>query len=233
VLGTWGPDGTRPAASATYWRQPDKWDDEARDAGRRARVFCGSMMDIFEARTDLLEPRQRVWNTVYRTGWLDWLLLTKRPQNIPGMLPQLKYGPGWPPKAGWPHVWLGTTVEDQKRADERIPALCAVPAAVRFLSCEPLLEPLDLSHWLATGGVHWVIVGGESAQGGRPARPFELGWCEEVVNQCRDAGVPCFVKQMGSRPLTDGLGLRLKDRHGGDEAEWPEWLRVRQLPVRA
>lgn len=161
-----------------------------------------------------------------------------------------------------PNVWLGVSVEDQQRADERIPHLLATPAAVRFLSCEPLLERVWLDRkWLGAGsdcpecgegvfvdedgccatcgadaaffGVDWVIVGGESGPG---ARPFNTAWAQSLVWQCRDAGVACFVKQLGADPYFDVGGIsrskvQLTDKKGGDIAEWPEGLRVRQFPV--
>jgi protein gp37 len=118
-----------------------------------------------------------------------------------------------------PNVWLGTSVEDQAAAEERIPHLLRCPAAVRFLSCEPLLGPLDLGYWIGgecdcgrvesgrhhgactskqpRGRIHWVIVGGES---GPKARPCDVAWIESIVGQCRAADVACFVKQLGSRP---------------------------------
>lgn len=158
-----------------------------------------------------------------------------------------------------PNVWLGVSCEDQQRADERIPKLLLTPAAVRFISAEPLLEALDL-RWFtssqstevpapaATAGnerVHvytrvrpkldWVIVGGESGSG---ARPCDVQWIRGIVEQCRAAGVPVFVKQIGSNVQDSGArddtwagpdGKRA-DRKGGDPAEWLASLRVRQWP---
>ncbi len=239
VLGVWGEDGTRPQGNAAYWRLPYRWDRTAERDGARHKVFCGSLMDIWEDRPDLLEPRRRVLWTAYECQCLDFLFLTKRPQNIGMLLRAATVLSTETPHDNWlnlqtrsprPNWWLGCTVEDMPRARERIPELVAIPARVRFLSCEPLLEPLDLSPWLEQGGIRWVIVGGESNQGGATARPFDLEWCEEIVEQCRAAGVPCFVKQLGSRPVAAGLGLRLADRHGGIPTEWPDWLRVRQFP---
>ena len=178
-----------------------------------------------------------------------------------------------------PNVWLGTSVEDQARADERIPHLLRCPAAVRFLSCEPLLGEVDLlrvdaagfggprghkidcirkGYWSdgpfgfvnhsdmhdRFGPLHWVIVGGES---GPNARPCDVGWIRSIVTQCQGAGVPVFVKQLGAcfhdAPngiagagldiAPEGMALlsyRLRDRKGGDPAEWPEDLRVREWP---
>lgn len=237
VLGIWGNDGTRPFGSDAYMRQPYRWDREAAHDGIRSRVFCGSLMDIFECRDDLLEQRRRVLMTAYECHHLDWLFLTKRPQNIKPCLEAATHmhypHENWlelqmrTPRYNW---WLGCTVENHRRAVERIDVLLDVPAKVRFLSCEPLLEPLDLSPWLATGGIDWVIVGGESNQGGATARMFDISWAEEIVEQCKAYNVPCFVKQFGSVPVADGLGLKLRERHGGDMNEWPDWMRVRQIP---
>jgi protein gp37 len=149
-----------------------------------------------------------------------------------------------------PNVWLGTSVEDQATADERIPHLLATPAAMRFVSAEPLLGPIELplgptllGHERPDGGVEftslvprldWVIVGGESGPG---AREFDIEWARSLLGQCRAAGVAAFVKQLGARafqsPRYDGdidYSLEMRDRKGGDPAEWPEDLRVREFP---
>lgn len=245
VLGTWGEGGSRPVAAEAYWRQPVRWCDEARMARRNSRVFCASLADVFEDRRDLDCHRERLFRLAYRTrtlvgGGLKWMFLTKRPQSIMPLLrlarhehpPNQTWGEildrdGQPPLPSW---WFGTTVEDQRRADERLPHLLAVKAELRFLSCEPLLEPVDLTPWLR-GGIGWVIVGGESSQGGARARDCDLDAVDSLVGQCRDAKVPVFVKQLGSRPVAPGLGLlRLKDRHGGEPEEWPDGMRVREVP---
>lgn len=262
VLGTWGPDGARVVASEAYWRQPLAWDRAAAKAGERRRVFCASLADVFEDRPDLVVPRLRLFETIYTTPHLDWLLLTKRPEDIRRIAPLSFDMP-------LPNVWWGTTCEDQTRADERIPHLLAVPAAVRFLSVEPMLGPVDLGYrgagaLLVDGGgqrmapsslapaqVDWVIVGGES---GPNARPCDVAWIRDVVRQCREAGVPCFVKQLGTRPWDSAhpeydddaqarrapfvaidevrcvAGIGLRDPKGGDPGEWPEDLRVREIP---
>lgn len=129
-----------------------------------------------------------------------------------------------------PNVWLGTSVEDQRAADERIPHLLETPAALWFLSCEPLLDAVDISNFLHSAGRPsplWVIVGGES---GPKARPFDIAWAHILIEQCSPYGVPCFVKQLGSNPVTLGNSILLKDRKGGDIDEWPEALRVREFP---
>jgi len=156
----------------------------------------------------------------------------------------LSFGAGGP----WPlpNVWIGVSVEDQERADERIPLLLETPAAVRFVSAEPLLGPIDFGAWLykftnQQRRLDWVIAGGESGPG---ARPCDIAWVRSIRDQCQAAGVACFVKQLGTRPYSEGvcpgsgvgviedahLRLTLKDHKGGDPSEWPEDLRVRDYP---
>lgn len=163
-------------------------------------------------------------------------------------------GMPWP----LPNVWLGVSVEDQQRADERIPLLLQTPAAVRFLSCEPLLSAVNLEPFMQYppfhedyklhypgGGINWVIIGGESGHG---SRPCQVEWIRSIVGQCRAAAVPVFVKQLGANYvdavngicghstkwpydiLPSGPTRRFKDSKGGDWSEWPEDLRVRQFP---
>lgn len=243
----WGDNGTRSVTSDSNWKHPIAWDKAARKSGERHRVFCASLGDVFEDRPELLEPRARLFRLICGTPNLDWLLLTKRPENALRLMVQgglyACENPDMP--CPQPNIWVGTSVEDQQRADERIPHLLEIPAVVRFLSVEPLLGPidfrkvpgfnrigLDLSNW-------WVIVGGES---GRSARPCDLDWIRSIRDQCATAGVPCFIKQLGAKPFfldDDGAGVgpvccscRLKDSHGGDEAEWPADLRdCRHFPA--
>jgi len=275
TLGVWGPDGTRVVASETAWREPLRWDHTAAAAGQRHRVFCASLGDVFEDWTgrmtaangnplwwchgslsnspipsvglgpgcrwaDMTDVRCRLFfQTIPATPHLDWLVLTKRPENFRHMLPDHWFDQ---PR---PNVWLGVSVEDQQHADERIPLLLDTPAAVRFLSCEPLLGPVDLrkvpglnklpgvhaAEGRGPAGIDWVIVGGESGPG---ARPCNIAWVRSIVKQCQAANVPCFVKQIGSRPVTADFfangAFRPHDRKGGDPAEWPPDLRVREFP---
>jgi len=269
----WGDAGARHETKG-WEAQARRWNRAAEKEGRRARVFCASLSDVFEDRAEWVPVRARLARLVAETPHLDWLLLTKRPENAHRLWAaacpfadaqadaraqaeedddDLDLDPGACVcgdhaccAEGWiPNVWLGTTVENQARADERIPHLLAVPAAVRFLSCEPLLERVDLSRWLpATSGncghcggidgghdrahhgydadghgVDWCIIGGES---GSRARPFNIAWARDLVSQCRAAGVAPFVKQLGANP-------RVKHEIG-DASEWPEDLRVREFP---
>ncbi len=183
----WGATSPRRLLSDDYWQQPLQWDRQAARLGRRSRVFCASMADVFESSPSLqLEAlRQRLWRLVERTPNLDWLLLTKRPHLARRLVP---WTDAWPAR-----VWLGTTVENQRFADRRIRFLLDVPCQYRFLSCEPLLGPVDLSGYIAA--LHWVIAGGES---GPRARPTQPDWIRGLRDQCVDAGVAFHFKQWGN-----------------------------------
>jgi protein gp37 len=222
VLGVWGDNGTRVVAAESAWREPLKWDRAAAAAGERHRVFCASLADVFEDRPELVKPRRRLWQLICATPHLDWLLLTKRPENINRMLGPRGlnfYAVEGPVPCPQPNVWFGVSVEDQARADERIPLLLQTPAAVRFLSCEPLLGPVEFSDVTkrsdavaqlgkkALGGIDWVIVGGESGHGARPMHP---AWARSLRDQCQAAGVAFFFKQWGEYapcPSADWHGL--------------------------
>lgn len=203
----WGPAKTteRRAMSKGYWHQPLKWDKAAREAGKRARVFCASMADVFEDHPQVEGWRADLWDLIRLTPSLDWLLLTKRPENVLRMAPESWLG-GFPD-----NVWVGTSCEDQRRADERIPHLLRVPSRVHFLSCEPLLGPVDLSPWMSFEGTYekaewllakyhssqpidWVICGGESGPG---ARPMHQRWARILRDQCQAAGIAFHFKQHG------------------------------------
>ena len=143
--------------------------------------------------------------------------------------------------ATWPlpNVWLGVSVENQQTADERIPLLLECPAAVRWVSYEPALGPVDFRDWTTQSisecmsrivlALDWIVVGGESGQG---ARPFDVSWADTLIGRCRIDGVPVFVKQLGSSPNGLPAGWVLRDRKGGDMAEWMPRLCVRQWPAK-
>lgn len=201
----WGPAKTtnRRLFGEKHWAEPLKWDKAAAKAGVRRRVFCASMADVFEDHPQVVEARQRLFEIIDRTVNLDWLILTKRPENVERLSPV-----GWWEEPGkWQNIWLGTSVEDQKRADERIPHLLKIPAVVRFLSVEPLLGPVDLweGRYKLPGvgrgsafnwgkGVDWVIVGGES---GPDARPMHYDWVTRLRDDTIAAGAAFFFKQWG------------------------------------
>jgi protein gp37 len=286
-------------AEPLSWRKP-------------ARVFVNSMSDLFHENLPD-EAIDQVFAVMALTPQHTYQVLTKRADRMLAYmvddprrcgriadavqpmrtderavrpLPHLDGGERWWPL---PNVWLGVSVEDQHFADERIPLLLQTPAAVRFISAEPLLGPVDLSRW--TGArvsgdplnglefcprcgsgprqkadtvdcpdcgrewsgprlldfideqkathLDWVIVGGESGPG---ARPFDIAWGRSIVQQCQAAGIACFVKQLGAKPFVadpdrdwsvgapDGT-FGIRDKKGGDPAEWPGDLRVREFPA--
>ncbi len=193
----WGPHGERKRTSEANWRTPYKWVREAN--GRRPRVFCASLADVFDNKVPE-EWRTELWFLISLTPELDWLLLTKRPENIAKMLPA-----DW--GNGWPNVWLGTTCEDQKAYLRRYPVLAEIPANVHFISYEPAIGPLAIN--LACPPVlapDWIICGGESGNG---ARLMEEWWARNLRDDCEAAGIAFFMKQMtGKAPIPDDLMVR-------------------------
>jgi protein gp37 len=222
----WGPGAPRRRTSLSNWRKPLQWNAQA-DAfyaahGRRQRVFCASLADVFD---NAVDPtwRRDLFDLIEKTPYLDWLLLTKRIGNVLPMISQTAQyrfdlecleTPRLPD-----NVWLGATVVNQAEADRDIPKLLEVPARVRFLSMEPLLGPVDLRVIDVDGhseiyplagtrncedddgkpmpdmaALDWVIVGGES---GREARPMHPAWARDIRDQCEEAGVPFLFKQWG------------------------------------
>ncbi len=250
----WGVGADRRFFGDKHWNEPLKWNAQAEKAGVPKRVFCASMADVFEDRRELDGPRERLWKLIEATPSLDWLLLSKRPENMGRMLPK-----GWLDNP-FNNVWLGTTVEDQKRAEDRIEHLIQVPAQVRFLSCEPLLEEVDLDpprcqHCYDGGEIdlnndppwcmqcdseacygNWLDACASADQAGinwvivgsesgPSARPMDLEWARSIVRQCESRGVACFVKQVATTES------RLAgDAKGEDMRFWPEDLRVREFP---
>lgn len=198
----------------------------------RRRVFP-SVCDPFDNEADPA-LRARFFALIACTPHLDWLLLTKRIGNVPGMVREAARALGWTRIDTMPvplpeNVWLGATVVNQEEADRDVPKLLAVPARVRFLSIEPMLGPVDLhvpwgglrtnvlQGWSAPEhGIHWVIAGGESGRGARPAHP---DWFRSLSEQCRAAGVAFFMKQMGGHP----------DKRASME-QFPPELRVQEFP---
>ncbi len=211
----WGPGAERKRTSEHNWNNPRRWNRQAGAEGRRQKVFCASFADVFEDLPELDPFRADLWKLIEECPNLDWQLLTKRPENMKAMAP-------W---ETWPNnVWVGCTIELQKY-EVRIYELLKVPARIHFVSCEPLLGPLNLApffawyrctHCGATGGndsqsfelcsdetivpsgISWVITGGESGTGFRT--PDEE-WIRSLRDQTRKAKVPFFYKQgSGFRP---------------------------------
>jgi protein gp37 len=202
-----------------------------------ATIFVADMFDLFhEAIPD--EMIERVFRTMCLNEDHTYQLLTKRAERMQAWVSAFFRGDT--PRA---NIWLGVSVEDQQRADERIELLQRTPAAIRFLSVEPQLEEIWIENHLmgqtSCGRPMWVICGGESGPG---ARPFNLAWAESLLAQCKTADVPFFMKQFGRKPTltitetssslirTVHQTLRWKSSKGNDPAEWPAHLRVREFP---
>lgn len=217
------------------FRRPFRW--------KKPRlVFVNSMSDLFHKDVPdgfIIEAVKVMRDNPQHT----FQVLTKRPDRMADFSHRYGNGADLPP-----NIWAGTSVEDQKAADERIPDLLRVRAAVRFLSCEPLLAPVDLERWLpiewsdvggcyvpshpydpdAKSGINWVIVGGES---GSKSRPLHMEWVYDIKQQCESAGVPVFIKQMGDNPYYAGDRVDWLGKKGGDISKWPAELQVREFPT--
>jgi protein gp37 len=281
----WGKGNARVRTSESNWRGPLIWNRKAtsfRECTRchhrshmadgctfcgcdiipaRPRVFCASLADWLDDEVPI-EWLADLLSLIHDTPHIDWLLLTKRPENWLGRLSAafdyvtLKCRKGWLESwlacavtgtmAGDPpsNVWIGSTTEDHMRADERIPALLKIPARVRFLSCEPLLGPVDVARWLEPDPcvdyydpplsecVHWVICGGESGPGARPMHP---DWARSLRDQCAAAGVAFHFKQWGEHlpsgqddatgknQCTDADFLRVGKKRSGRMLDGREW----------
>jgi protein gp37 len=205
----WGAGN--PRVRTKTWGDPVRWNKQHEvffaQHGRRQRVFCASLADVFDNEVPQAW-RDDLYGLIAKTPNLDWLLLTKRIGNARLMLPATWSCGATQP---WPNVWIGATVVNQEEADRDIPKLDATPAHVRFLSIEPMLGPIDIRFEILWGagsrnGIDWVICGGESGHGARPMHP---AWARSLRDQCAAAGVPFFFKQWGEHApnwLNDDAG---------------------------
>ena len=215
----WTPEGwggPRKRTSVANWNGPVKWNSSP-DVWEHPLTFCASLADWLDDQVPI-KWLSDLLHLIYQTPNLRWQVLTKRPGNWADRLESVYFGRpvpavlkdwciawlnGTPPS----NVWIGTTVEDQARADERIPILLSIPARVRFLSCEPLLESVDITPFMQAGGtpaLPWVICGGESGPGARPMHP---DWARGLRDQCASNGVPFFFKQWGEWAPAQNGGL--------------------------
>lgn len=213
LAGRFGYPADDPFCPGTYHqerlREPERWK-------KPRRIFVGSMGDMFHDES-VISPHNLGWvfGEMYAVPHHTYLLLTKRPDNMKLIVDTIFRGrgvDGIPCNTG--HIWLGVTAENQARADERIPKLLEIPAAVRFVSVEPMLGPVDLGSYFGHG-LDWVICGGETGSG---ARPMDIAWARDLRAQCDAAGVPFFFKRVGG---------------GRADENAPPYLRVRQWPKEA
>jgi protein gp37 len=198
----WG--GERKKTSTNNSKKVLGWHVNVFRTGIRRKVFVASLADVFDDKVPR-EWRDELWELIDNTPNLDWLILTKRPQNIMGMLPD-----NW--GEGWKNVWLGVTIEDEANLSRGL-ILKDIPAKLRFISYEPALEMVDFTEVLAGGKIKWLISGGESGSGSRPAK---AAWFESAREQSRD--IAYFHKQNGGEKRIDGIwgGNKLggKEYHG-------------------
>ena len=274
----WGKGKARVRTSPANWAKPRAWNREAAEAFNdyeghrmlhggnahypkpsRPRVFCASLADWLDDEVPI-EWLADLLDLIALTPHLDWLLLTKRPQNWRGRLEAIERGifqcatrhfaGDWLGGEAPANVWVGTTVEDQERANERHPVLMSIPARVRFWSVEPMLSSVQvIDLWCDHGAPDWAIIGGESGPG---AREFHLENAWDLILTCQSFDVAPFVKQLGVRPVTSnannydfaehvelhthgteaaGARVILRDRKGGDITEWPEPFQVQEFPT--
>ncbi len=242
----WGPGQPRRPTAESTWFQYRKWEKRAARTGVPELVFCGSLMDW----CDLEAPIGGLWriHQAWReTPHLIWLMLTKRVPNIERCLPA-----DW--GEGYRNVALGYSLAEAKDLAQ-MDCFAAIPARWLFISYEPAIEWCELRPWLfpdcpeCNGGgligcvcegmgvtgsfVDQVIIGGES---GPKARSFDIGWAHRMVDLCQEAGVRCFVKQLGAKPVVGYGGngkakVLLRHPKGEDPAEWPSRLRVQEQLV--
>jgi protein gp37 len=227
----WGKGKERKRTSVANWKNPILWNKEAKKSGKNKNVFCASMADVFDQEVPNLW-RFDLFGLIEATPNLNWLILTKRPEHI--KTSGLIY---------MDNVWLGTSVEDQETADYRIPHLVGNDAKVHFLSCEPLIENIDLEYpkslWpkgppMCCSGyecgcrgmpvdppliwhIEWLICGGES---GPHCRPMDIKWARSLRDYSQKSNVKYFLKQLGGFP---------DKRHQLDD--FPLDLRIREMPI--
>jgi protein gp37 len=187
----WGPKGERSVTSDAYWRQPRIWNRAAQAAGVKRRVFCASLADVFDDHESISDVwRAGLWELIAETQNLEWLLLTKRPENWPKFMPVDECRPPFE------NVRLGVTIENQPAYNARFPYLQVARGLASwptFISYEPALGPIDWEN-LRCGAADWLICGGES---GKDARPMHPDWARAARDGCASASIPFLMKQWG------------------------------------
>lgn len=192
-ISVFGNNAHRQRTSENYWKQPIKWNKQARNGGGN-KVFCASLADVFEDNEEVIQWRNELWALIAATPNLQWQLLTKRPENIK------PFSPDRIPR----NVWIGTSIENEHyvfRAD----ILREIDAKVRFISYEPAIGPI--AHKINLRGIHWLIYGGESGPGHRQE---DKQWARDVEEKCKETGTAFFHKQ--SAAFRTEMGIELDGR---------------------
>jgi protein gp37 len=241
----WGAGKQRIRTSQRMWDEPLRWDRTAAKAGTPRKVFACSMSDFFDNEVDP-SWRAEAWEVIRKTKWLRWQILTKRIGNVQKMLPI-----PWVPNS-YNHVGIMATIANQEEANRDLPKLLALKRGLNLawvgVSVEPMLGPVDLARivyrdedgdieFSALKGdydrlfpkLDWVIIGGESGKG-ESIRTFEMADAYDLIQQCKRAGVACFVKQMGTKPVLHGDQVNFKHWKGEEPLEWPAIFRVQEFP---
>ena len=215
----WGVGQPRMRTSESNWRKPVTWNKAREKDGKTHRVFCASLADVFD--NEVPETwRMDLLDLIQRTPRLTWLLLTKR----------IGLAARYLPTRPLPNVWIGATIVNAEEAERDVPKLLATPAAIRIVSYEPAIGPVD---WTRYPGIDWIIVGGASTQGAK-ARSFDIDYARSTIRQARAIGAAPFVKQLGARQHELGRVLESpSDRAGANPEEWPCDLRVQEFPRHA
>lgn len=234
----WGPEGERVKTSKRNWLQLRQWDVKAGNSHKR--VFVSSLADFFEDRPELVEWRNKAMRMMRETYSLNYLILTKRPENVMGMVPAW-----W--RGSWPQwVWIGTSVESQDYIDTRLSPLRGIPGK-HFVSAEPLIAPMIPNGYEEV--IDWLIVGGESGNNKTKTRPMDPAWARSLRDWSQTHSIPFFMKQMGAWLSYDGhagmdhnalisssasgkqmsMVMEWHGGHGDDDAIPPD-LRIRQTP---
>jgi protein gp37 len=207
----WGPGKPRRTFGEKHWNEPVKWNARAEKEGRRHRVFVASMADVFDI-DGPEEERKRLFVLIANTPWLDWQILTKRPERMRDYLNAL-------PGAPWPNIWAIVSAGNQTTLDKFAPFLMETNAVVRGISWEPALGPMDFTKYFShcyapESGLHWIVGGDESGSGGREAKE---DWYRAVRDQCNEAGVAFFIKQF----IRNGKKIHTPELDGKQWTEYP------------
>jgi len=235
----WGKDATRRILSEKYWQNTLNWNKKAMKLGQNQRVICGSMCDWLEDHPTVNTERQKLFPLIEQTPWLTWLLLSKRIENFERMIPETWFYSVFPD-----NIWLGISAGCQDMWNSCWPILESIKFRyyrLAFVSIEPMIEQMDIrddlvdidigdedgKRWLQFPD--WLIIGGESEQPKWKARPMDLQWVYDLLDQVHETEIKIFVKQLGSA-WAKKAGIYDVDPKGENMDYWPADLRIRELP---